>query len=232
MFANDEEGNGMHFFGTGAWRAPSVNSNTFARESHMDVLAAKAGVDPVEFRLRHLTDVRMRKVLQTAAERFGWKAGKAPSGHGHGVALGMDVNTYVATCAEISLNKATGEVKVLRMVVSMDPGVAVNPDGVLQQMEGATTMGLGYALTEELRFQGGQINDHNFDTYQLPRFSWLPKIECIIIEVPGAPAQGCAEPPVVTVGAVLANAIFDATGARLFRLPLTPERVKQALTRA
>jgi len=231
VFANNEEGNGMHFFGTGAWRAPSVNSNTFARESHMDVLAAKAGVDPVEFRLRHLTNVRMRKVLQTAAERFGWKAGKAPSGHGQGVALGMDVNTYVATCAEIALDKATGEVKVLRMVVSMDPGVAVNPDGVLQQMEGATTMGLGYALAEELRFRGGEIHDRNFDTYQIPRFSWLPKIECIIIEVPGAPAQGCAEPPVVTVGAVLANAIFDATGARLMRLPLTPARVKEALAR-
>jgi CO/xanthine dehydrogenase Mo-binding subunit len=92
-------------------------------------------------------------------------------------------------------------------------------------------MGLGYALSEELRFQGGKILDHNFDTYQLPLFSWLPKIECIIVEVPGAPAQGCAEPPVVTVGAVLANAIFDLTGARLFQLPMTPARVKQAIAR-
>lgn len=223
--------NGMHFFGTGAWRAPSVNSNTFARESQMDVLAAKAGVDPVEFRLRHLADARMKHVLETAATRFGWKPGKAPSGRGQGVALGMDVGTYCATLAEVSVDKATGAVKVHRMVVAMDPGVAVNPDGVLQQMEGATTMGLGYALSEELRFQGGKILDHNFDTYQLPLFSWLPKIECIIVEVPAAPAQGCAEPPVVTVGAVLANAIFDLTGARLFQLPMTPERVKQAMGR-
>jgi len=222
---------GMHFFGIGAWRAPSVNSNTFARESHMDVLAVKAGVDPVEFRLRHLTDVRMRKVLETAAQRFGWKTGKAPSGCGQGVALGMDVGTYCATCAELSVDKKTGAVKVHRMVVAMDPGVAVNPDGVLQQMEGATTMGLGYALSEELRFRGGEIHDRNFDTYQIPRFSWVPKIECIIVETPGTPAQGCAEPPVVTVGAVLASAIFDATGARLFQLPMTPERVKQALAR-
>jgi nicotinate dehydrogenase subunit B len=224
--------NGMHFFGTGPWRAPSVNSNTFARESHMDVLAVKAGMDPVEFRLRHLTDVRMRKVLETAARRFGWKAGKAPSGRGQGVALGMDVGTYCATCAELSVDKATGAVKVHRMVVAMDPGVAVNPDGVLQQMEGATTMGLGYALAEELRFRGGEIHDRNFDTYQIPRFSWVPKIECIIVETPGTPAQGCAEPPVVTVGAVLANGIFDATGARLFQLPMTPARVKQAMARA
>jgi isoquinoline 1-oxidoreductase len=223
--------NGMHFFGTGAWRAPSVNSNTFARESQMDVLAAKAGVDPVEFRLRHLADERMKRVLETAAQRFGWKAGKAPSGRGQGVALGMDVGTYCATVAEVSVDKATGAVKVHRMVVAMDPGVAVNPDGVLQQMEGATTMGLGYALSEELRFQGGKILDHNFDTYQLPLFSWLPKIECIIVETPGAPAQGCAEPPVVTVGAVLANAIFDLMGARLFQLPMTPARVKQAIAR-
>jgi nicotinate dehydrogenase subunit B len=224
--------NGMHFFGTGAWRAPSVNSNTFARESHMDVLAAKAGVDPVEFRLRHLADVRMKRVLETAAKRFGWQTGKAPAGLGQGVALGMDVGTYCATVAEISLDKATGAVKVHRMVVAMDPGVAVNPDGVLQQMEGATTMGLGYALSEELHFRGGAIRDRNFDTYQLPLFSSLPKIECILLETPGAPAMGCAEPPVVTVGAVLANAIFDATGVRLLQLPMTPERVKQALDRA
>jgi isoquinoline 1-oxidoreductase len=227
----DGNPNGMHFFGTGAWRAPSVNSNTFARESQMDILAAKAGVDPVEFRLRHLEDARMKRVLETAAKRFGWKTGKAPSGRGQGVALGMDVGTYCATVAEVGVDKATGAVKVHRMVVAMDPGVAVNPDGVLQQMEGATTMGLGYALAEELRFQGGKILDHNFDTYQLPRFSWLPEIECIIVETPGAPAQGCAEPPVVTVGAVLANAIFDLTGARLLQLPMTPERVKQALAR-
>ena len=222
---------GMHFFGVGAWRAPSVNTNTFARESHMDILAAKAGVDPVEFRLRHLTDVRMRKVLETAAKKFGWKAGKAPLGRGQGVALGMDVGTYAATVAEVSVDKASGAVKVHRMVVAMDPGFAVNPDGALQQMEGATTMGLGYALSEELRFQGGKILDRNFDTYQLPRFSGLPKIECILVETPGAPAQGCAEPPVVTVGAVLANAIFDATGARILQLPMTPARVKAALAK-
>lgn len=233
--ANNAPGNnpnGLHFFATGPWRAPSVNSNTFARESHMDVLAAKAGVDPVEFRLRHLADVRMKKVLETAATKFGWKAGKAPSGRGQGVALGMDVGTYCATFAEISVDKATGAVKVHRMVVAMDPGFAVNPDGVLQQMEGATTMGLGYALAEELRFQGGEIRDRNFDTYLLPRFSWVPKIECIIVETPGAPAQGCAEPPVVTVGAVLANAIFDLTGKRLPQLPMTPARVKEALARS
>jgi isoquinoline 1-oxidoreductase len=230
--ANNEEGNGMHFFGTGAWRAPSVNSNTFARESHMDVLAAAAGVDPVQFRLRHLTDARMRKTLETAAARFGWKPGKAPTRRGQGVALGMDVGTYCATCAEISLDEATGVIKVHRMVVAMDPGVAVNPDGVLQQMEGATTMGLGYALSEELRFQGGEIRDRNFDTYELPRFSGLPKLECIIVETPGAPAQGCAEPPVVTVGAVLANALFDLTGKRLCQLPLAPARVKAALAGA
>jgi len=222
---------GMHFFGVGAWRAPSVNTNTFARESHMDILAAKAGVDPVEFRLRHLTDVRMRRVLETAARQFGWKPGRAPLGHGQGVALGMDVGTYVATLAEASVDKATGKVKVHRMVVVMDPGFAVNPDGALQQMEGATTMGLGYALSEELRFQGGKILDRNFDTYHLPRFSGLPKIECTLLETPGAPAEGCAEPPVVTVGAVLANAIFDATGARILELPMTPARIKAALAR-
>ena len=89
----------------------------------MDILAAKAGADPVEFRLRHLADARMRKVLETAAERFGWKAGKAPSGRGQGVALGMDVGTYCATAAEVTVDKATGAVRVVRMVVAMDPRV-------------------------------------------------------------------------------------------------------------
>jgi CO/xanthine dehydrogenase Mo-binding subunit len=122
-------------------------------------------------------------------------------------------------------------VQVTRVVCAQDMGVLVNPEGAKQQMEGCITMGLGYALTEEVHFKNGEILDRNFDTYDLPRFSWLPKIETVILDSPGLAAQGGGEPAIVTMGAVVANAIFDAIGVRLFQLPMTPARVKQALTR-
>jgi len=223
---------GMHPFGVGPWRAPSVNTNTFARESHIDILAARAGADPVEFRLGHLSDQRMRRVLEAAARQFGWKPARAPSGRGLGVALGIYAGTYVATMAEVAVNKSTGRVQVIRVVCAQDEGVVVNPDGSRQQMEGSITMGLGYALAEEVRFKNGEVLDRNFDTYEIPRFSWLPKIETILIENPETAALGCGEPPIVTMGAVVANAIHDAVGARLRQLPMTPARIQTALKRA
>jgi isoquinoline 1-oxidoreductase len=220
---------GMQPLAVGAWRAPSVNTNTFARESHMDVLAAKAGVDPLEFRLNHLSDARMRRVLESAARQFAWKAGKAPSGRGVGVACGMYSNAYSAAMVEVAVNKATGHVQVKRVVSALDVGLTVNPDGMRQQMEGCITMGLGYALSEEVRFKDGAVLDHNFGSYGIPRFSWLPKIETVLIDNPDTPATGGGEPPIITIGAVLANAIYDAAGVRLLQLPMTPERVLGAL---
>jgi CO/xanthine dehydrogenase Mo-binding subunit len=137
----------------------------------------------------------------------------------------------VATMAEITVDKKTGRVQVKRVVCAMDEGVVVNPDGTRQQMEGSITMGLGYALTEEAHFKDGVVLDRNFGTYELPRFSWLPKIETILIDNPGLAAQSCGEPPIVTMGAVIANAIFDAVGARLYQLPMTPARILEALKR-
>jgi CO/xanthine dehydrogenase Mo-binding subunit len=223
---------GMNPFSVGPWRAPSVNTNTFARESHIDVLAAKAGVDPLEFRLSNLTDPRMRRVLEAAAKQFAWKPAKTPSGRGVGVACGIYSNAYVATMAELTVNKSTGAVQVKRVVTALDAGLIVNPDGLRQQMEGCITMGLGYPLTEEVRFQDGEVLDRNFDTYQIPRFSWLPKIETIIIDNPNSPAVGCGEPPIITMGAVIANAIYDAVGARVLQLPMTPARILEAMKRA
>ncbi len=222
---------GMHPFGVGPWRAPSVNSNTFARESHIDILANKAGVDPLEFRLSHLTDKRMRRVLEAAAKQFGWKSGRTPSGRGVGVACGIYSGTYVATMAEVAVDKSTGRVQVKRVVCAQDEGVVVSPDGTRQQMEGCITMGLGYTLTEEVRFKDGEVLDRNFDTYQIPRFSWLPRIETILIENPELAAQSCGEPPIITTGAVVANAIYDAVGARMLQLPMTPARILAALKR-
>ena len=220
---------GMHPFGIGPWRAPSVNTNTFARESHIDILASQADADPVEFRLTHLTDGRMRRVLEAAAKQFGWKSAKAPSGRGAGAACGIYSGTYVATMAEVAVDKRTGAVRVKRVVSVQDQGVTVSPDGSRQQMEGSIMMGLGYTLSEEVRFKNSEVLDRNFDSYEIPRFSWLPKIETILIDNPGVPASGCGEPPIINMGAVIANAIHDASGARLLQLPMTPARVKAAI---
>jgi isoquinoline 1-oxidoreductase len=222
---------GSHPFGTGPWRAPGNNTNTFARESHIDTLASQAGMDPVEFRLKNLQDPKMRRVLQTVAEKFGWSPAKAPSGRGYGVACGPDAGSYVAHMAEVEVDKNTGSVRVKRVVCAQEMGLCVNPEGARLQMEGAITMGLGYALSEEVRFTGGEIHDSNFDTYTLPHFSWLPEIETVIIDAKDSPAQGGGEPAIICMGAVIANAVFDATGARLLQLPMTPERIKAALPR-
>ncbi|MGE5359582.1 MAG: molybdopterin cofactor-binding domain-containing protein [Bacteroidales bacterium] len=222
---------GYHPFGVGPWRAPSVNTNTFARESQIDIMAAKAGIDPVEFRRRNLVDPRMLRVLDAAAARFKWVPGKAPSGRGVGVSLAMYSGSYVATFAELAVNRSTGHVTVKRLVCAEEIGQIVNPEGATLQIEGSLTMGLGYALTEEVHFKGGNVLDRNFDSYLLPRFSWLPRIETILVPAPDQPASGGGEPPIVGVGAVIANAIFDATGARLYQLPMTPERIKAALAK-
>ena len=220
---------GGHPFSVGPWRAPASNTNTFARESHIDIMAAQAGIDPVEFRLANLSDERMKRILRAAADKFGWKPGKAPSRRGVGVACADYNGTYLTTMAEVGVDRSTGRVDVKRVVCAQDMGVAVNPDGATLQIEGCIMMGLGYALTEEVHFKGRQVLDLNFDTYELPRFSWLPKIETVLVNSPEVPIAGGGEPPIITMGAVIANAIFDATGARLLRLPMTPERIKEGL---
>ena len=221
-------GGGVHPFATGAWRAPANNTNTFARESHIDLMAAAAGIDPIEFRLKNLTDKKMIRLLKAAAERFGWTPAKGPSKRGYGVACGADAGTSVATIAEVAVNAQTGTVQVKRVVCAQDMGIVVNPEGAQIQIEGCVTMGLGYALTEEIHFNGGKVLDTNFDTYEIPRFSWVPKIEGVILES-SEPPQGGGEPAIIVMGAVIANAIHDAIGVRLLQLPMTPERIKAAL---
>jgi CO/xanthine dehydrogenase Mo-binding subunit len=219
---------GFHPFAVGPWRAPGNNSNSFARESHIDQLAAKAGVDPVEFRLANLSEERMKRVLRAAAARFGWTPKPGSSSRGWGVALGIDAGTYVASMAEVAVDRTTGKVTVVRVVCAQDMGVVVNPEGAHQQMEGCMAQGLGYAFSEEVRFRNGQVLDRNFDTYELPRFSWMPKVDTVILDS-DRPAQGGGEPSIIVMGAVVANAIFDAVGARVLQMPFTPARVKAAL---
>jgi nicotinate dehydrogenase subunit B len=219
----------VHPFATGAWRAPGNNTNTFARESQIDIMAAKAGIDPLEFRLKNLKDDKMAEVLKACADKFGWTPAKGPSGRGYGISCGTDAGTYVVNIAEVNVDKQTGKIQVLRVTCAQNMGQCVNPEGATIQMEGCVIMGLGYVLTEEVRFTGGRITDLNFGTYEIPRFSWVPKIETYILDKPDEPAQGGGEPAIINMGAVIANAVFDATGARLFQLPMTPERVLEAL---
>jgi CO/xanthine dehydrogenase Mo-binding subunit len=224
-------GDGMHQFATGPWRAPDNNTNSFARESHIDVMAAKAGMDPLEFRLNNLTDKRMRGVLKAAAEKFGWTPAKGPSGRGFGIACGSDVNVPVAIMAEVEVDERTGSVQVKRVVCAQDIGLVINPEGAKLQVEGCITMGMGYALTEEVHFKGGRILDLSFGAYELPRFSWVPQIETVLIEADDSPPKGGGEPAIICMGGVIANAIYDATGARLLQLPMTRKRVKAAMAK-
>jgi nicotinate dehydrogenase subunit B len=218
-----------HPFATGPWRAPGNNTNCFARESQIDLMAAKAKMDPLEFRLKNLKDKRAIRVLEAAAEKFGYRPAPAPSGRGLGVAVGTDVGTYVAEIAEVQVDKRTGRVQVKRVVCAQDMGLAVNPQGATIQVEGCITMGLGYTLTEDIHFRNGMILDRNFDTYELPRLSAVPKIETVLLDLKDQPAHGGGEPAIIIVGAVVANAIHDATGARLLQLPMTPERIRKAI---
>ena len=180
----------VHPFGTGAWRAPANNTNTFARESHIEAMASVAGADALEYRLEHLRNERMRGALVVAAEKCGWSQKKPGKGRGRGIACGTDVGTDVATIAEVEVDRDSGEVVVRRVVCAQDMGLVINPAGATVQMEGCITMGLGYALSEDVRFRGGQILDRNFDTYDIPRFSWVPEIETVLVDGPDPTPQG------------------------------------------
>jgi isoquinoline 1-oxidoreductase len=221
-----------HPFGVGAWRAPASNTNVYARESQIDIMAAKDKIDPLEFRLRNLANERMKRVLTAAADKFGWKPGVSPSGRGFGLVCADYNGTYVATIAEVAVDKNSGAIKVKRVVCAQDMGQCVNPEGAAIQIEGCITMGLGYALTEKVHFKNGEILERNYDTYQLPRFSWLPKIETVLVENNALAPSGGGEPAIINMGGVLANAVFDAAGVRLFELPMTKDRVKAALEAA
>jgi isoquinoline 1-oxidoreductase len=167
--------------------------------------------------------------LKAVAEKFGYVPGKTPGGRGIGIAVGTDAGTWVAHMAEVKVDKKTGKVQVVRIACAQDMGLCVNPQGSTIQMEGCITMALGYTFSEEVLFEGGDILTRGFDTYEIPRFSGLPKIDTVILDRQDKPPQGGGEPAIIAVGAVVANAIFDATGARIYRMPLTPARVLEAL---
>jgi len=223
-----------HFFGTGPWRAPGANSNKFGYEQQIDAMARAAGMDPLEFRLRNTKDPRALAVLRAVARASHWtsRAALRRDGRGRGLAMGADAGAYVAHVADVTVDRATGAVKVEKIWCAQDMGIVVNPRGAEIQTEGAITMGLGSCFTEELAFQGGKILTKNFDTYGFTRMSWVPEIEVVLVPNDGLDPQGGGEPGIINMGAVIANAIYDATGARMTRLPMTPERVLAEIRKA
>ena len=219
----------VHLFHIGPWRAPNNSTNVFAREVQIDVMAAAAGIDPLEFRLKNLKDQKMVACIKSVADKFGYVPAKGPSGRGIGIAIGTDAGTWVAMIAEINIDKTTGKVQATRIACSQDMGLCINPEGAIIQMEGCITMALGYTLGEELEFEGGNMLSRGFDTYNIPKFSWVPEMQTVILDRKDQKPQGGGEPAIISVGAAIANAIFDATGARIYRMPLTPARVLEAI---
>jgi nicotinate dehydrogenase subunit B len=220
-----------------SFRSLGGSKNTFANESFIDELAAAAGADPVEFRLRYMTDSRERAVLLAVAEKAGWesrpspRAGTSELAVGRGVAFTRYENdqAIVACIAEVQVEKSTGIVRVKRLVAAHDCGLIINPDGVKNQIEGNMLQSLSRALKEEVRFEESRITSVDWSTYPILTFSEAPEMEIVLLDRPDQPALGAGEPSTVTTAPALANAIFDATGVRLRQIPFTPERVRAAL---
>jgi isoquinoline 1-oxidoreductase len=210
----------------GSYRALAATANHFARESHLDEIAHRAGLDPLALRLKHLDDPRLRAVLEAAATRFGWGGtGQQQPGHGCGLAVGTEKNSVVAACVEVAVDPPDGQVRLVRVVAAFECGAIVNPDNLRNQVEGALVQSLGGALFEQIAFAGGTILTHRFSRYRVPRFADVPPIETILLDRPDLPSVGAGETPMVVLAPALGNAIFAATGVRLRALPLVPTGV-------
>jgi nicotinate dehydrogenase subunit B len=209
----------------GSYRALAATANHFARETHMDELAHRLRLDPLAFRLQNLKDPRLRAVLETAAKQFGWGE-KAKEGHGFGLAVGTEKRSYVASCAEVAVDRSNGRVKVVRVVTAFDCGAVVNPEHLKNQVEGAVVMGLGGALFEAIDFANGQILNPRFSSYRVPRFRDLPELQTTLIDRKDVPSAGAGETPIVCVAPAVGDAIFAASGVRLRSMPLVPNRLK------
>jgi CO/xanthine dehydrogenase Mo-binding subunit len=212
----------------GSYRGLAATANHFARETHMDVLARAAQLDPLEFRLKNLDDPRLRAVLEAAAKSFGWPRKKTQEGQGFGIAGGFEKGGYVATCAEVAVDRASGSVRVVRMVTAYECGAIVNPDGLRNQVVGANIQGLGGALFESIEFENGRITNPHFARYRLPRFRDVPEIEAVLLDRKDLPSAGAGETPIMAVAPAVGNAIFDATGVRLNSLPLVPDGLRRS----
>ncbi len=208
----------------GSYRGLAATANHFARESHMDEMAATVGLDALAFRLRNLKDPRLRAVLEAAAERFGWAKAVSAPGRGHGIAGGFEKGSYVATCAEVRV-EPSGALTVVRLVAAFECGAIVNPRHLENQVLGSVIQGLGGALFEAVEFDRGKILNPRLSRYRVPRFSDAPPLEVVLLDRKDLPSAGAGETPIVAVAPAIANAIFKATGTRLRSMPLAPKGV-------
>jgi len=212
----------------GSYRALAATANHFARESFMDELAASAGADPLDFRLAHLENSRLRAVLETAVQRFGWKkrqglhaqaASPSPT-TGIGLACGTEKGSYVAACAEVEVDRQQNKIRVQRVCQVFECGAIMNPGNLHKQVQGAVIMGLGPALREEMRFEKGEMLNASFRKYAVPRFADVPELDVHLLDRPDLASAGAGETPIVVIAPAIANAVCDATGVRLRSLPL------------
>jgi isoquinoline 1-oxidoreductase len=207
---------------TGSYRCLAATGNNFARECFMDELAAAAAVDPLEFRLAHLDDPRLRAVLETAAERFGWRERikKKDPKRGIGLACGTEKGSYVAACAEVEIDPDAKKPAVRRVCQVFECGAILNPANLLSQVQGAIVMGLGPALREEIGFENGEVLNPSFGRYQVPRFSDVPELDIHFLNRPDLDSAGAGETPIIAIAPAIGNAVFQATGQRLRTMPL------------
>jgi nicotinate dehydrogenase subunit B len=219
-------------------RAPGKIANVFAVETFTDELAHAAGLDPLEFRLRGLSDPRGIEVLKRAAEMFGWQERPSPNpnagqasviGRGIAYARYKQAENYVALAMEVEVDTTTGKISVRRIVCAHDCGLVVNPDALRNQIEGCIVQTLSRALHEEVKFDASRVTSVDWSSYPILTFPEVPTIEVALVNRPELPLLGAGEASCVTVAAALANAVFDATGAKLRVAPFTPQRVKAAL---
>ena len=205
----------------GSYRALAGTANNFARESHMDALAHEAEIDPLTFRMKNLSNARLKAVLQAAADKFGWSMAKSTPARGIGIACGTDKGGYVATCAEVEID-ADKTVHVRRVVQAWESGAVINPNGLNNQNSGGVVQALGGALFEAILFGQGKILNPQFARYRLPRFSDTPQIEIVLVDRKDLPAAGAGEIGLIGVAPAIGNAIFAATGVRVRNMPMAP----------
>jgi nicotinate dehydrogenase subunit B len=216
-----------------AMRALGAYHNVFSIESFMTELAELAGADPVEFRLKHLDDPRARDVVEKAAKEFGWQKGqKALEGRGYGFAFARYKNlaAYCAIASEVEINRETGRPRLVRAVAAVDSGQVVNPDGIINQVEGAILQSMSWTLYEAVTFDDVRITSIDWQTYPILRFDGVPeKVDVHIINRPGQPFLGSGETGQGPAAASVANAVANAAGKRLRDLPLTRHKIKDAI---
>ena len=206
----------------GSYRGLASTANHFARESHMDAMAHAAGLDPLEFRLKNMSDPRLRAVFEAVAEKFGWGRTKSTASRGFGIAGGTDKGGFVATCVEVEIDQPTKKVSIKRVVEAWESGAVVNPDGLRNQMAGAIVQAVGGALFEKILFADGRILNPLFAKYRLPRFRDTPQIEVVLLDRKDLPSAGAGETGLVGLAPAVGNAIFAATGIRLRAMPMAP----------